>query len=714
MIAARAGLAGVALAGATVSAQTTDGSAGEAATLPAVTVSGHQDALDEAPPPARGGQVGSGARLGILGNTPVLDAPFSVTSYTAETIQTLQARSVADVIAADPSVRMSSARSNINEDLTIRGFPVSSSDFALNGMYGLTPFWRAPLEAVERVEVLKGPTAMLMGMAPGGNIGGTVNLVSKRAGAEPLTRFTGSYLSDSVFGAHLDVGRRFGPANAFGVRMNLMQRQGDTVIDRQWTKERLASLGLDYRGQGWRVSADLLWQSQRIDNVVRQFQVAPTLTTIPRVPDNKIAYPGYGYSDSRDGSAVVKAEYDLNENLTAYAGYGQYRNNWDAVAGNPVMLDTAGNYSYFGGWQRQHVRSESAELGLRSEFRTGGIGHKLTLGYTLVDQKRQLGFYTGYPGGVNNLYSPTDPDSPSTAGIANPLRPMSDARLASVALADTLSMLDDRLLVSLGLRRQSIAAQNYSFSTGAADGERYDESAVTPMVGVVYKLQPNLSLYASHIQGLSRGDTAPITAGLANPGQMLAPYKSKQHEVGVKLDAAGLMTTVSLFQLTRPSASVSDNVFRVNGEQRNRGLEVATAGEIARGVRLLGGVTYTQAKLHESPTAALVGKDAIGVPRWLANIGAEWDAGFAPGLTFIGRVLHNGDAYLDAANTLVVPSWNRFDVGARYRTRLAGKDVTLRLYVENLTDKDYYGVATAGYLHLGTPRTLSLSASVDL
>ncbi len=686
----------------------------EAGTLPAVTVSGHLDALDEAPPPARGGQVGSGARLGVLGNTPVIDAPFSVTSYTAETIQTLQARSVADVIAVDPSVRMSSARSNINEDLTIRGFPVSSSDFSLNGMFGLTPFWRAPLEAAERVEILKGPTAMLTGMPPSGNIGGTVNLVSKRAEAAPLTRFTGSYMGDSIFGGHLDVGRRFGPANAVGVRLNLMQRQGDTVIDKQWTKERLASLGLDYRGSGWRMSADLLWQSQRIDNVVRQFQAAPTLTAIPRVPDNKIAYPGYGYSDSRDGSAVVKAEYDVNEHVTAYAGYGRYKGDWDAVAGNPIMLDTAGNYSYFGGWQRQHVRSDSIEAGLRSEFRTGSIGHKLTLGYTLVDQKRELGFYTGYPAGVNNLYSPMDPDSPSTAGVANPLRPYQDSRLASVALADTLSMLDDTVLVSLGLRRQSIAAQNYNFATGAAQGERYDDSAVTPMIGVVYKLRPNLSLYASHIQGLSRGDTAPITAGLANPGQMLAPYKSKQYEVGVKVDAAGLMTTLSLFQLTRPSASVSDNVFRVNGEQRNRGLEVATAGEVARGVRLLGGFTYTRAELHESPTAALVGKDAIGVPRWLVNVGAEWDAGFMPGLTFTGRLLHNGGSYLDAANTLVVPSWNRVDVGARYRTRLAGKDVTLRLYVENLADKDYYGVATAGYLYLGTPRTVSLSASVDL
>ncbi|MCC3262531.1 Plug domain-containing protein, partial [Paenibacillus polymyxa] len=98
----------------------------------------------EAPAPIAGGLIGGGARMGILGNTSVMDTPFSVTSYTAQTIENEQARSVAAVATMDPSVRMSSARSNINEDLTIRGFNVPTADFAFNGMFGLTPYWRAP------------------------------------------------------------------------------------------------------------------------------------------------------------------------------------------------------------------------------------------------------------------------------------------------------------------------------------------------------------------------------------------------------------------------------------------------------------------------------------------------------------------------------------------------------------------------------------------
>ncbi|OJX02312.1 MAG: TonB-dependent receptor [Burkholderiales bacterium 70-64] len=692
----------------------TSPAAEEAQVLPAIKATGRQEAMDEAPPAYPGGQVGLGARLGVLGNTPVLDAPFNVTGYTAQTIENEQARSMADVLAVDPSVRMATARSNINEDFTIRGFPVSSQDFALNGMYGLTPYWRTPVEMAEQIEVLKGPAAMLNGMPPSGNIGGMINIVPKRAGSEPLTRVTGSYLSDSIFGAHLDVGRRFGPGNAFGMRLNVAGREGDTTIDHQSVRETLGSLGFDFHQPRVRVSADLIWAQQHVDGLVRQLQVAPTLTAVPRVPANSTSYPGLGWTQAQDGTAVVRGEYDLAEAITAYIGYGQRRNNWDAVAANPVIQNVAGDYTFAGGWQRQHVTSKSFEAGLRGTFKTGAVGHKATLGYTKVDQEQMLGFYTGFPAGQSNLYTGQLFPTPAIDGITNPLYPYLSVKLASVALSDTLSLLQERLLLTLGVRRQGIEAQNYNFATGAPSGPFYDRSATTPAVGIVYKLRPNVSLYANYIEGLSRGDTAPVSGTIANPGEMLAPYKTKQKEIGTKVEWGRLMTTVSLFELTRPSASVSNNVFAVNGEQRNRGIEASVFGEAVRGVRLLGGVTLMQGEITESPNAALRDKDAIGVPRLQANIGAEWDTGFVPGLTLTGRWLHTGTTWMDAANTLKVPSWNRFDVGARYAARLGGKPVLFRLSVENLLDKDYYGVSTFGYLFLGTPRTLMLSATVDL
>ncbi|RRH83731.1 TonB-dependent receptor [Variovorax beijingensis] len=706
--------AGAALAQTMDARPANEPAAAATATLPLVTATEQSDSIDAPPPAIRGGQVGRGARMGILGNASVMETPFSVTSYTAQTIENDQARSVADVLSADPSVRMGSARSNINEDITIRGFSVPSSDFALNGVFGVTPYWRAPLEAVERVEIIKGPSASLFGMTPGGSVGGVVNLVPKRAESEPITRFTGSASSDSVFGGHVDIGRRFGPDGAFGVRINAMQREGDTAIKGQSTRESLGAVALDYRGRALRASLDLLAQKERIDNVVRQFQAGPTLAAVPRAPDNSYPYPGLGWSDGRNGSAVLKAAYDLSDNLTAYASYGQRKLNWGAVASNPVIMDTAGNYSFFGGWQRMSVESKSLDAGLRGWFSTGPVKHEVALNFSRLEQEQTLGFYTGYPGGSSNLYAGLLFPTPSTAGIGNPLRPYLDTKLTSLALADTLSFMDDRLRVTLGLRRQQVAGQDYDFSTGQASGAYYDESATTPVAGVVYKLQPHISLYASYIEGLSRGEVAPISAAISNPGAVMPPYKSKQKEIGVKFDLdGGMVAAVSLFELTKPSAGLSGSTFGVFGEQRNRGVEATLAGELARGVRVLGGVTYMDGVITKAATSALEGKKAIGVPDWQLNLGAEWDMPFLPGLTLTGRMIHTGKTAVDPANTLHIPGWNRFDAGARYATRLGGKPVTFRMNVENLFDKDYWGTSTAGYLFVGSPRTVSLSASID-
>lgn len=703
------------MASAAAVAQTAEqASAGDSSTLPPVTVNAQRGALGTAPAAYSGGQVGTGARLGILGNASVMDTPFNVTSYTAQTIRNEQARSVADVIAVDPSVRLASARSNINEDFTIRGFNVPSADFALNGIFGLTPYWRAPLEAVEQVEILKGPSAALFGMTPGGSIGGVVNLVPKRAADEPLTRVGVSAMSDSVLGTHLDLGRRFGPDNALGARVNLMHREGDTTINSQSTRESLASLALDLRERSFRASVDLLWQAQRINNVVRQFQLAPGLASLPSVPDGATAYPGLGYSDGEDISVLLKTEYDLGRNATAFLSVGQRKLNWDAFAANPVILNSAGDYSFSGGWQKMDVDSKPIQVGVRGQFVTGEVEHKATLSYDRLDQKQTLGFYTGFPAGVSNLYTGQLFSTPPTSGINNPLRPYIDTKLSSLALADTLSMLNDTLLVTVGARRQQVEAQNYNFATGVPIGARYDKSKVTPLAGVVFKLRPQLSLYASYVEGLSKGDTAPISSTLANPGEMLSPYQSKQKEIGTKWDQGAFMGTLSLFEITKPSAAISGNTFAINGEQRNRGIEGNAAGEVAKGVRVLGGLSYIDAVVTKSANASIRGKDAIGVPKLQANLGAEWDPRALPGLTLSGRAVHTGKTYANDINTLRTPDWTRFDAGARYTTRIVAKPVTFRLNVENLAGKDYYGVATAGYLFLGTPRTVTLSAGIDL
>ena len=682
----------------------------ETSELPEVAVKASAETLPgELSVPYAGGQVAKGGGLGILGNKSFMDTPFNQTNYTAQTIEDTQARSLSDLLIADPSVRLSSARTNINEDFSVRGFPVASQDVAMNGMYGLSPYFRTPIEFAERVEVLKGPSALLNGMPPSGNIGGSINLIPKRAGADPLTRVTGSYISDSIFGGHVDIGRRFGENKEFGVRFNGAYRDGNTSLDLQKQEETLGALALDYTGERFRVSADLMYQQQNINRVTRQFTTAAGLTNIPHAPDGKTNYPGYGYSKMKDRTEVIRGEYDILDNLTVYGGYGVRTSRMDAVAGNPDIQDTTGNFASAAAWQLFNVDSRSIEAGLKAKFNTGEVGHAVSFGATKVTQNQSIFFTPVGPLKLSNLYDPVYSETPSTAGITTNITKFQATQLTSYALADTISFLQDRIQVTLGARHQTVESPNYQFGTGAKVGPSYDESAVTPVAGLVVKPWDNVSFYANYIEGLSPGASPPI--GIV--GKTLSPFKTKQREVGVKVDWGRIATTASLFEIERPSAFTENGVFGVNGEQRNRGLELNVFGEAIDHVRLLGGLAYTQGKLTKTEGGTFDGNYAVSVPKVQANIGAEWDTLALPGLTLIARTVYTSKQYNDQANDLSIPSWTRFDIGARYRTILHDKPVVFRANVENLFDKNYWGSSNAGYLFIGAPRTLLMSATVD-
>ena len=161
--------------------------AASSGTLATVNVEASADASAEGlTKPYAGGQVARGGRVGILGNQDMMSTPFSSTNYTNELIQDQQAKSVADVLLNDPSVRQARGFGNFQELYVVRGFPVYSDDVAYNGLYGMLPRQYIASEFFERVEVFRGANSFLNGAAPGGSgIGGAINLLPKRAPNEP-------------------------------------------------------------------------------------------------------------------------------------------------------------------------------------------------------------------------------------------------------------------------------------------------------------------------------------------------------------------------------------------------------------------------------------------------------------------------------------------------------------------------------------------------
>lgn len=125
-------------------------------------------------------------------------------------------------------------------------------------------------------------------------------------------------------------------------------------------------------------------------------------------------------------------------------------------------------------------------------------------------------------------------------------------------------------------------------------------------------------------------------------------------------------------------------------------------------------MSYTKATLARTQGGSHQGSGQWGVPKWLANVGVEWAVPGVPGLRLSGRINHSGSAWLTAANLAKVPAWTTVDLGARYATRMAGKDLVLRAGVANVANKRHWeGFWGTGRLNVGAPRTFHLTASAD-
>ena len=664
-------------------------------------------------PAFAGGQVAQGARLGMLGNTNTMKSPFNVTSYTDKFIRDQQAATGADALILDPSVRATHPTGGILDSFYIRGFPVNegnNGEFAFEGLYGIAPNYRIFTDYVERIEVLKGPSAALSGIAPNGGVGGVINVVPKRAG-EDLTRLTASYGSNSRFGGHWDVARRYGEGKEWGVRASGSLRGGDTPIDRQSETTGVGALALDYQGERYRSWVYFLAQTDRFTAPSRPFLVAAGLQ-VPNAPDGRLnVMQPWEWSRVSDQSALWRNEYDVTDQVTLFADVGGSQTNVERFFGLPTITNALGNTTSTPQFFGLTVDRYTYDGGVRARFDTGPVRHAVTFQGSVYHDvlHRRL---TNGTAVTSNIYNPTVAPTQFANEISDRPR-ISDSQLTALSIADTMSVLNERVLLTLGVRRQGVEATNYNSNLGTFFNS-YDKSATTPVVGLVVRPLENVSLYANYIEGLSKGDIAP-SQGVSNPGEVLPPYIAKQYEAGIKVDFGRIATTFSAFEISKPTGETLDGRYGATAETRVRGLELNVFGELTPDIRVLGGVSLLDGTLTKTATAANVGHTPIGVPHVQANIGAEWDLPWVRGLTLNGVVIHTGRQFVDAANKQPIPDWTRLDLGARYTTAINGRKTVFRANVQNVTGESYWSsVASFGTFYLGAPRTYLLSMTVDM
>ncbi|MGE3850087.1 MAG: TonB-dependent receptor, partial [Gammaproteobacteria bacterium] len=675
----------------------------------------------ELPPAYAGDQVARGARAGLLGNIDYMDLPFSATAYTQDLVRHQQARSVGDVLQNDPAVRVTKGFGNFQEVYMVRGFPVFSDDMMLNGVYGILPRQFVAAEFIDRVEVFRGANSFLNGAAPGGSgVAGAFNVVPKRAEDAPLTRGTLGFESDGMAYAALDGARRFGAEREFGARLNVVGRGGETAVEDQDRGLTALSFNTDFERDRVRIRADLGYQDHALDAPRPQVTPFGPPPGAPD-PDDNFAQP-WTFSEEQQLFGALRGEVDLTDYATLWLAFGGRHGEESNRLANPnATANGIGTANRFDNKRDDQVLSTDA--GVRVEFSTGPVEHRFITSVSALrlNSKNAFDFYLTPV--ASNLRDPLAALAPRgnifPGGVLEDPALTEAVRNWSVAFADTMSILDSRVLGTVGLRRQSIMTRTFNYNTGGRLS-LYDENALTPVGALVVKPLTWLSFYANYAESLQPGDIAPAVVGsiqILNPGEALDPFRGEQVEVGVKVDRQQYGATLAFFSITKPTSLVLNNIFTDGGEQEHQGIEFSLFGEPLPGVRVLGGVTYIDGEFTRVSGGLNEGNTPIGVPEVQMNMNLEWDLPMVPGLTLDGRVMYTGEEYTDAANAFNIPSWTRFDLGARYATRVAGRAVALRGRVENLTNRSYWasagGFPGANYLVLGMPRSFLVSASVD-
>jgi iron complex outermembrane recepter protein len=646
----------------------------------------------------------------------LLDTPYAISVVPVNLAENQQLQNVRELFRYIPSVQGENIRpqarglqAGVVQNVRIDGFNIAATtDYAI--------------EQFERVEVLNGLAGALYGPAPPA---GTFNYVFKRPTASPLAAMTLGYSSQGSLIEHADISHRFGKDGWLGARLNLLNQAGENFVDGSDLRRRLASLALDVQPTATtKVEVNLSSYHYTTKGLPGTIALAKGVS-FPRTPDP--SRQGYGYAWAGDNNVTHLASGKLRQEIGSdwrLTGGVLYMTN-DRASTVPTLTvqDAAGRYTattVTTTFSFDRVLSNFAALNGRVEL--FGLRNDLFVGTTGFTWKRYTPFRTGaITLGTGLLNDPTLFARP--AGIPD----FTDRYHSQTTVQQALNLGDtiaftDRLSLLAAFSQSWISARNIS-RTGAVTS-RYADNGISPTASLIYKPRPNMTAYFTFADSLQQGDAAP--AGVANAGEALAPYRSRQYEAGYKIDLQRVQLALAAYQIRRPYAFTgADNVYAVRGFQRNRGVELTANGRVTPDLNLFGGVSFIDPRLFDTGSASTDGKRVLGVGRLTFDGLIEYRLPFWPRLTLTANVNHVSRRAGNVTNTEFVGGYTIADLTARYQTSVAGRPVALRVAVLNVSNERYwsnvaptgqngYNSTDSGTALIGAPRTVRASLEIGL
>ncbi|MEK1954270.1 TonB-dependent siderophore receptor [Pseudomonas sp. YNh] len=662
------------------------------------------------------------AAVGSFQPAPLLDTPATISVFSQQLLEDRQVRKLSEVLQSDASVGESYAPIGYYENFNVRGFELNAaSSYRINGQT-IAGEQNVALENKQQVELLKGLSGLQSGVS---EPGGLINYVTKRA--EDVHSVTVSTNEQGERYLATDLGGWFGSEKQFGLRANLAHEDIRSYVDHADGKRDFASLAFD-----WQISPDATLQldaeyQHREQRSVPGYQLLGG-TEVPHGidPDDRLAYQDWAKPVQNDSLNLGgRFEYRFNEAWTGTLSasrskvviddYSAFA--WGSEEGWQSHFSPEGDYDIYDFRSPNDTRRvDEAQAMLNGRFDVAGNTHELTVGTSAqrrtLDQRTYYNELLEHPG---NIYTGSPAQAPSDKPIGASERRL-DSRQYGLFVSDRISF-NEQWQTVLGAREVRLDEKTWD-ENGVA-GRHTRQSELLPNAALIYKPQPDTTVYASYAKGLSAGGTAPWFA--LNKFENLAPTPSHQLELGLKHDWQGVSFSAALFQIrqayqyARPDGA-GNFTYVQQGQQKNTGLELGASGWVSQNLQVQASAAAIRARVKNSGTDAYEGHQAINVPRFRAALHVQYSLP-VPGLALLGGARYSASKYASQAGNVEVGGYTVFDVGSRYRTRIGGYDTVLRLTVDNVFDKRYWrdvgDYLGDNYLFQGAPRTARLSASVS-
>lgn len=634
-------------------------------------------------------------------NTPILETPFSVQIIPPELIRDRQATQVKETLTNVSGVIFNGdGQSRGGEQLIIRGFSggaIVRDGFRRGDIDGVTPP-TTDIATAERIEVLKGPASILSGAI---EPGGLINLITKKPLKDPFREVEILLGSRNSTRSRFDFSDRLTPDGNILGRINGVFETGNSVRDLTTSNRKIvfAPTVTGKIGDNTDLNVSLEYINGRRG---ADFGLPAVGNKVADVPINRII----NEPDDTVTNTAIQIGYNLEHRFTPQLKlknsfqYSSYQFDFGVIA-LPTFSDPLNAVLRFPANQSALLKDYTFQTNLISEFKTGSVSHTLLAGvdYIRRDSRTSNSVDTSNPS-ILDLFNPT-------YGFVKPsqsaLTPFTDNLVLSDSygayIQDQIGLTDNLKLLA-SLRYDTISQNNNDLL--AATNTASTATALTPRVGLVYKIIPNVSLYSSYSQSFK-----PNT-DLNTAGQVLEPQRGQGYEVGVKSELfdGKVLATLAYFDITKNNVAVPDpnSSFAsiASGQQRSQGIEVDVSGEISPGWKLIATYANTNGRVTADSDPALVGNKLYGVPENAASLWTTYEFqqgglkgfGLGAGLNFVGE--RQGDlANSYTADAYVTLNATLFYKSEDWRFGLAFKNIGDVKYVETLGNRrgsaNFYG-----------------------